>query len=270
MQQKSRLVTSENLSYLIKWGKAMSSSLKVVIVIPARYKSSRFEGKPLAKILGEPMILRVCRLCAKSLDMENIYVATDDNRIKETVEASGFNVVMTSDAHLTGTDRTAEVAGIIDADIYINVQGDEPMIDPADITRIIEEKIKYPNCVIKGFTKITAQEDPDNLNIVKVVFTEDKKMIYMSRSRLPGAKSLKLSNGVYHKAVCIYAFNNNELQAYAKFGRKSELEMVEDIEILRFLDLGIDVRLVETKSASLAVDEIDDISKVENHIMKFQ
>jgi 3-deoxy-manno-octulosonate cytidylyltransferase (CMP-KDO synthetase) len=248
----------------------MSTNLKVLIVIPARYKSSRFEGKPLAKILGEPMILRVCKICAKALDKQNIYVATDDVRIKQTVEAGGFNAVMTSDSHPTGTDRIAEVAGLIDADIYINVQGDEPVIDPNDITQIIEEKIKYPNCVIKGFSKITAEEDPDNLNMVKVVFTEEKKMIYMSRSRLPGTKNANCSDTVYHKAVCIYAFSKEELQAYAKFGRKSDLEMIEDIEILRFLDLGIDVRLVETKSSSLAVDEPDDILKVEKHIMKFQ
>ena len=108
----------------------MSSYLKVVIVIPARYKSSRFKGKPLAKILGEPMILRVCKICAKVLDMENIYVATDDVRIKKAVEARGFNAIMTSDAHPTGTDRIAEVSSLIDADIYINVQGDEPVVDP--------------------------------------------------------------------------------------------------------------------------------------------
>jgi 3-deoxy-manno-octulosonate cytidylyltransferase (CMP-KDO synthetase) len=250
--------------------KFMSSSLKVVIVIPARYKSSRFEGKPLAKILGEPMIIRVCKICAQVLDMENIYVATDDVRIKKVVKAGGFNAVMTSNAHLTGTDRIAEVASIIDADLYVNVQGDEPVIDPNDITQIIEEKIKHPNCVIKGFTKIMANEDPDNLNMVKVIFTETKKMIYMSRSKLPGIKNANCKNITYHKAVCIYAFNKKELQAYAKFGRKSDLEMIEDIEILRFLDLGIDVRLVETKSASLAVDELDDILKVEIHIMKFQ
>jgi len=248
----------------------MSSYLKVVIVIPARYKSSRFKGKPLAKILGEPMILRVCKICAKVLDMENIYVATDDVRIKKAVEARGFNAIMTSDAHPTGTDRIAEVSSLIDADIYINVQGDEPVVDPNDITQIIEEKIKYPNCVIKGFSKITAEEDPDNLNMVKVVFTEAKKMIYMSRSRLPGTKNTQYTDTVYHKAVCIYAFNKEELHAYAKFGRKSDLEMIEDIEILRFLDLGIDVRLVETNSTSLAVDEPDDILKVEKHIMKSQ
>jgi 3-deoxy-manno-octulosonate cytidylyltransferase (CMP-KDO synthetase) len=246
----------------------MLSDQKVVIVIPARYKSSRFEGKPLAKILGVPMILRVCELCAEALNIKYVYVATDDIRIKKIVESAGFNAIMTSDAHPTGTDRIAEVSNIIDADIYINVQGDEPVIDSADIKRIIEEKVKYPKCVIKGFSKITSNEDPNNLNTVKVVFTENNKMIYMSRSLIPGSKSSKLNASNYYKAVCIYAFNKYELKAYSEYGRKSKMESNEDIEILRFLELGIDVRLVETYSASLAVDEPDDISKVENYIMK--
>ena len=248
----------------------MSSKLKSVVVIPARYKSSRFEGKPLAKILGKSMIQRVCELCNDAFDREDIYVATDDIRIKTAVEEAGFKVVMTSNRHLTGTDRIAEASMSIDADIFINVQGDEPIVDPMDITRILEQKIKFPNSVIKGFSKITSDEDPNNLNLVKVVFTEDKRMIYMSRSLLPGVKNIDLDNMDYYKAVCIYAFNKHELQAYANFGRKSDLEFVEDIEILRFLELGIDVRLVETSSASLAVDEPDDIQKVENFITKNQ
>ena len=246
----------------------MSRKLKTVVIIPARYKSSRFAGKPLAKILGKPMIQRVCELCNDTFDREDIYVATDDKRIKAKVEEAGFKVVMTSDQHLTGTDRVAEASMSIDADIFINVQGDEPTIDPLDIARILEQKIKFPNSVIKGFSKITLDEDPSNLNLVKVVFTEDKRMIYMSRSLLPGIKNGDLDNMDYHKAVCIYAFNKHELQSYANFGRKSHLEYVEDIEILRFLELGIDIRLVETSSASLAVDEPNDIKKVEDFITK--
>lgn len=246
----------------------MSSKLKSVVVIPARYKSSRFEGKPLAKILGKSMILRVCELCNDAFDREDIYVATDDRRIKAVVEEAGFKVVMTSEQHLTGTDRIAEASMSIDADIFINVQGDEPIVDPADITRILEHKLKFPNCVIKGYSKLTSDEDPNNLNLVKVVFTEDKRMIYMSRSIIPGVKNGGANAVDYHKAVCIYAFSKNELKAYADFDRKSALELVEDIEILRFLELGIDVKLVETSSVSLAVDEPDDIQKVENFITK--
>ena len=230
----------------------MSKEKKVIIVIPARYKSSRFEGKPLAKILGKPMILRVCDLCAAALEKDNIYVATDDKRIKQKVEQAGYKAVMTSDKHLTGTDRIAEVSELVDADIYINVQGDEPIVDPTDILKIIREKIEYP----------------DNPNIIKVVFNEKNKLIYMSRSRLPGSKNSGFVESGYNKAVCIYAFNKEELKAFSEFGRKSVLEKIEDIEILRFLDLEIDVKLVETNSDSLAVDEEDDILKVEKYLLK--
>ena len=233
----------------------MSKEKKVIIVIPARYKSSRFEGKPLAKILGKPMILRVCDLCAAALEKDNIYVATDDKRIKQKVDKA----VMTSDKHLTGTDRIAEVSELVDADIYINVQGDEPIVDPTDILKIIREKIEYPNFVIKGYSKIRSDENPDNPNIIKVVFNEKNKLIYMSRSRLPGSKNSGFVESGYNKAVCIYAFNKEELKAFSEFGRKSVLEKIEDIEILRFLDLEIDVKLV---------DEEDDILKVEKYLLK--
>ena len=215
------------------------------------------------------MILRVCDLCSDTLEKENVYVATDDIRIKETVEEAGYKVVMTSDKHPTGTDRIAEVSDLIDADIYINVQGDEPIVDPTDILKIIREKIEYPNFVIKGYSKIRTDENPDNLNIVKVVFNEDNKLVYMSRSRLPGSKNSSFIESGYNKAVCIYAFNKEELRAFSAFGRKSVLEKIEDIEILRFLDLAIDVRLVETNSHSLAVDEEGDILKVEEYLVLF-
>ena len=110
--------------------------MKTVIIIPARFKSSRFPGKPLTSILGKPMILWVAEICAKALPIEFVYIATDDLRIKEVVEEAGFNVVMTSKKALTGTDRIADAANQIDADIYINVQGDEPLLDPNDILSI--------------------------------------------------------------------------------------------------------------------------------------
>jgi 3-deoxy-manno-octulosonate cytidylyltransferase (CMP-KDO synthetase) len=242
--------------------------MKTVIIIPARYKSSRFPGKPLTPILGKPMILWVAELCARAISIKNVYIATEDFRIKDTVESAGFNAIMTSDKPLTGTDRIAEVANQIEADIYINVQGDEPLINPSDITRIIDEKKKYPNSVIKGFCKIGRDEDPKNINIPKVIFTEDKRMVYMSRQLLPGSKSVENIPLSYYKAVCIYAFSKKDLSDYAKFGRKSTLELYEDIEILRFLDIGTTVRLVETKEGSLAVDVPGDVQVVEDAITK--
>ena len=143
--------------------------MKTVIIIPARYKSTRFPGKPLTPILGKPMILWVVELCAEVLPAEFVYVATEDFQIKEIVEKAGFNVVMTSNKCLTGTDRTAEAATQIEADIYVNVQGDEPLLNPADILKIIEAKTMYPNEVINGYCKIADNEEPTSANIPKVI-----------------------------------------------------------------------------------------------------
>jgi 3-deoxy-manno-octulosonate cytidylyltransferase (CMP-KDO synthetase) len=242
--------------------------MKTVIIIPARYKSSRFPGKPLTPILGKPMILWVAELSAKALPTECIYVATEDVRIKEVVEAAGFNVVMTSDKPLTGTDRLAEAIDQVEADIYVNVQGDEPLVNPADILRIVETKKMYPDSVIKGYCKIGDDEDPSSVNIPKAIFTEDRRMIYMSRQLLPGSKTKENKPPNYYKAVCIYAFSKKDLRDYAEFGRKSTLEQYEDIEILRFLDIGTTVRLVETKEGSLEVDIPEDVLRVEAEILR--
>jgi len=242
--------------------------MKTVIIIPARYKSSRFPGKPLTPILGKPMIIWVAEICAQALPIESVFVATDDLRIKEVVEEAGFKVVMTSEKALTGTDRIAEAANQIDADIYINVQGDEPLLDPNDILSIMDAKKKYPNEIINGYCKIGVNENPENLNIPKVIFNENKQMIYMSRHLIPGAKSKKIKPPSYFKQVCIYAFNKNELSDFVNFGRKGTTEFYEDIEILRFLDIGSKIRVVETKSSSLAVDAPEDVKKVEEVLLK--
>ena len=242
--------------------------MKTVIIIPARYKSTRFPGKPLTPILGKPMILWVAELCVEVLPAEFVYIATEDFQIKEMVEKAGFNVVMTSNKCLTGTDRIAEAANQIEADIYVNVQGDEPLLNPTDILSIIEAKKKYPNEVINGYCKIGDNEEPESVNIPKVIFNEDQQMVYMSRSLVPGTKTKDLVPPYYYKQVCIYAFNKQELIDYAEFGRKGTLEFYEDIEILRFLDIGENIRVVETKSISLAVDVPNDVIKVEEEILR--
>ena len=242
--------------------------MKTVIIIPARYKSTRFPGKPLTPILGKPMILWVAELCVEVLPAEFVYIATEDFQIKEMVEKAGFNVVMTSNKCLTGTDRIAEAANQIEADIYVNVQGDEPLLNPTDILSIIEAKKKYPNEVINGYCKIGDNEEPKSVNIPKVIFNEDQQMVYMSRSLVPGTKTKDLVPPHYYKQVCIYAFNKQELIDYAEFGRKGTLEFYEDIEILRFLDIGENIRVVETKSVSLAVDVPEDVLRVEEEILR--
>jgi len=214
------------------------------------------------------MILWVAELCVEVLPAEFVYIATEDFQIKEIVEKAGFNVVMTSNKCLTGTDRIAEAANQIEADIYVNVQGDEPLLNPTDILSIIEAKKKYPNEVINGYCKIGDNEEPESVNIPKVIFNEDQQMVYMSRSLVPGTKTKDLVPPHYYKQVCIYAFNKQELIDYAEFGRKGTLEFYEDIEILRFLDIGVNIRVVETKSVSLAVADHEDVLRVEEEILR--
>ena len=237
--------------------------MKSVVIIPARYKSSRFPGKPLVNLLGKPMVLWVAELSAKAVGQENVYIATDDKRISKVVVDAGFNAIMTSDKCFTGTDRLAEAAKQISADIYINVQGDEPLVNPKDIINIIKAKELHYHEIINGYCPISNDENPNNVNIPKVIFTEDNGLVYMSRQAIPGFKDNSQAPGQYYKQVCIYAFTENELKSYTDYGRKSILEASEDIEIIRFLEWGKKIRMVETSPGSLAVDVQEDVAKVE-------
>lgn len=237
--------------------------MRSVVIIPARYASTRYPGKPLVHLLGKPLILWVAELSSRAVTQENVYIATEDERIFKTVTEAGFKAVMTSDKALTGTDRLAQAAEQIDADIYINVQGDEPLVDPEDILKVRDAKIAKMDSVINGFSWVGAEEDPNSVNIPKVITTENNQLVYMSRVALPGYKEAKEAPLRYKKQVCIYAFTKKELQIFNGFGRKSELEKSEDIEILRFLELGKPIYLVETRPGSLAVDVPDDVAKVE-------
>ncbi|MGO1618487.1 MAG: 3-deoxy-manno-octulosonate cytidylyltransferase [Oceanisphaera sp.] len=237
--------------------------MRSVVMIPARYGSSRYPGKPLVNLLNKPMVLWVAELSAKAVGKENVYVATESERIAKTVEDAGFNAVITTDDALTGTDRLAQAAEKVEADIYINVQGDEALVDPADILKVRDTKLANMGDVINGFSWVSDEEDPHSVNIPKVITTEDNKLVYMSRVALPGFKDPKHAPSCYKKQVCIYAFTREELASFRAFGRKSELEYNEDIEILRFLEMGKTIRLVETKPGSLAVDVPEDVAKVE-------
>lgn len=240
----------------------MSHDERAVVIIPARFASSRYPGKPLVNLLGKPMILWVAELAEKAIGRENVYIATDDDRIKDTVEDAGFNVVMTGPA-LTGTDRLAQAAEQIDAEIFVNVQGDEPLADPSDILKVLEYKRSHPEFIINGFSYLNEDENPSNVNIPKVITTEDDKLVYMSRAQIPGFKDEENAPKKYKKQVCIYAFSKNELRAFGSFGRKSSLEQSEDIEILRFLEFGKTIKMIETKPGSYAVDAPSDVAIVE-------
>lgn len=237
--------------------------MKIIAVIPARYKSSRFPGKPLIDLLGKPMIQWVAELTAKAVGKENVFIATENILIKRKVESIGFKAIMTSKKCLTGTDRVAEVAKKIKADIYLNIQGDEPLINPKDIKRVIDLKVKYPGDIINCYTRIINKKKSEDPNIPKVIFNSDKYLIYISRKNIPGFKDKIKKPKFYFKQVCIYAFNRNELFDFYSYGKKSNLEAYEDIEILRFFEFNRKIRLVNTQNDSLAVDIPSDIRKVE-------
>ena len=241
--------------------------MKACVIIPARFKSSRFPGKPLAKLNGKEMILWVAENCCKAVDAKDLYIATDDQRISEIVMKKGFQVILTSSDLLTGTDRVAEASKKLNYDIFINVQGDEPLVDYKDIIKAIELKRKYPEYIINSFCGIGKNENPENRNLPKVAITESNNLIYISRSLIPQSKK-DLSNYVFKKQVCIYAYSRIDLEKYLTYGRKSEIEMIEDIEILRFFELGINIKMYEASKSSLAVDIPSDVKLVEKELRK--
>ena len=243
-------------------GRETTGLAGVLAVIPARYGSSRFPGKPLAAIRGVPLVVRVFQRVRSVLPPEQIAVATDDDRIRKVCEEAGIRVLMTSSACLTGTDRVWEAAGQVEAEIIVNVQGDEPLIKGDDILAVVRCKRNNPGHVVNAMCRITDRPDIESPNVPKVVLNERDELVYMSRAPIPFVKAEGVT-GVYRRQVCIYGFNRRELRAFAEFGRKSKLEEPEDIEILRFLDLGIPVRMVEVSGASVAVDVPEDVARVE-------
>ena len=214
------------------------------------------------------MIQWVIELSSRAVGRNNVYVATEDKKIFNMVSSLGYKSIMTSKKCLTGTDRIAEVAKKLKADIYVNVQGDEPLVKPKDIKKIIRAKKKYVNEIINGFSVLEKNEDVKSINIPKVIFTRDKRLVYISRQILPGFKNKKNKPKLYYKQVCIYAFNRHELLMYGKIKNKGKLENSEDIEIIRFMELDKRIRMVQTSGGSLAVDDPKDVKKVEAALKK--
>ena len=233
-------------------------------VIPARYASSRFPGKPLCKLNGKEMILHVIDRASSSLGAENVYVATDDKRISKVVEKYGGNVIQTSQECLTGTDRVAEAAlHLRDYERILNIQGDEPVVNPDFIRRVAQISREKPGVVVNGFAYIDAGigEDP---NIPKIVTDESGYLLYMSRAMIPSCKKSGLELNRLKKQVCVYAYTHSQLEKFYALKAKSYLERIEDIEILRFFELGIRVLMCEDESQiSVAVDVPEDIPAAE-------
>ena len=243
----------------------MKKRISVLGVIPARYKSTRFEGKPLAEINGIPMIKRTYTQALKSKLLDKLIVATEDSRIYEYCESEGIPVIMTSDNCLTGTDRLSEVAQSEKYDFYINIQGDEPVIDPIVITQLIEEYMKYGEQYIAYnlYKIITNSDEVNSQTIIKVIVNEKDELLYMSRLPIPYSNSNLVSE--FRQQIPVYGFTGTALQLFSEKS-KTLNEQYEDIELLRFLDIGYKLKMVETFASSIAVDVIDDIKKVENFL----
>lgn len=235
------------------------------IVIPARYKSSRFPGKPLIKLHGKPMIQHVWERCVEAVGSEKVFIATDSNLIRDSVLDFGGSVIMTSEDCLTGTDRLAEANKELKKDFLVNVQGDEPLVNPADILKIISEYNKNPNSVINAMTSIKEDSDYFSLNTPKVVVTQSNILLYISRSPIPGNKSKKAAPSM--KQVCIYAFSSVHLEFFASMNEKTPLENIEDIEILRFLEHDYSIKMVKVTEGSAAIDTPHDVAKVEKLLL---
>lgn len=234
--------------------------MKIIGVIPARYKSSRFEGKPLADICGKPMIWWVYHQTLKVKEFDAVYVATDDARIKDACDKFNINVVMTSEEHQTGTDRIGEVAGKIKADLYVNIQGDEPLIEPETIKEAIKPFYGNPELEVSNLmTVIHDPVDVVNFTVPKVITNKDGIGIYLTRSAAPYPKGR--IDYSYYKQVCVYGFKPDALEFYCNSPR-GKVESIEDIEILRFIESGYKVQFIEVISDTVAVDTPNDLEKV--------
>ena len=238
--------------------------MKIIGIIPARYESSRFKGKPLADICGKPMIWWVYRQCKKVQEFSAVYVATDDERIFHRCKELEIDVIMTAANHRTGTDRVGEVAENIPADLYVNIQGDEPMIEPETIQAAITPFFNRPELQITNLmTKITNPIDVVNFTVPKVITNKEGIGIYLTRATAPNPKGS--INYEYYKQICVYGFKPDALEFYCDYGKKfgkAKVEAVEDIEILRFIENGYKVQFIEVESKTIAVDTEKDLEKV--------
>ncbi len=240
--------------------------MKVLGIIPARYASTRFPGKPLALIAGKSLIQRVVEQCHAAKSLSEVIVATDDERIA-TVAKKFCRVEMTSPNHPSGSDRIAEVASKIPCDAVVNIQGDEPMIEPAVINAVAGalEKCEMSTAA----TRIKTATELDNPNVVKVVVNPAGRALYFSRRTIPylreaasGSPSEQLAAFAFLKHLGIYGYRRETLLRLVKFP-VSPLEHAEKLEQLRALENGIEIAVVKVDYDSVGVDAPEDVAKVE-------
>lgn len=233
--------------------------MEAVLVIPARYGSTRLPGKPLADIEGKPLIARVLEQAMQATRFSEVIVATDDVRIADAVEKAGGTAIMTSSEHSSGTDRVAEVAEDLTADIIVNLQGDEPFINPVDLDNVAEALARDPSAEMATLRQpILDERDFFDPNVVKVVADDRGYALYFSRAGIPYHRSGTFEGAYRH--VGVYAFRRDFLLTFAANAR-STLESREGLEQLRALQMGARIRLVEAQSRSIGIDTPEDLER---------
>ncbi|HEY9713813.1 MAG TPA: 3-deoxy-manno-octulosonate cytidylyltransferase [Chroococcales cyanobacterium] len=245
----------------------MNDSGSIAAIIPARYASTRFPGKPLAPIAGVSMIQRVYEQAKKCTFIDRVIVATDDRRIFDAVEGFGGEAIMTRDDHASGTDRLAEVAARLpEISIIVNIQGDEPLIDPKAVDSAVEPLRRDSQIAMATAAwRICDPEEIDNHMVVKVVIDRDGFALYFSRHAIPyyrdGDKAT-LADRAYFGHLGLYVYRRETLLRLAAL-KPTPLEQAECLEQLRALEHGIKIKVVQFSTRSLAVDVPEDVAKVE-------
>jgi len=235
--------------------------MKYLVVIPARLKSTRLANKPLIKINGIPMVIRTFLRCNKIVPKSNIIVATDNIKIIKICTAYKVPSILTSKKCLTGSDRVAEVAKKINARIYINLQGDEPVFPRQDILKFIKEAKKNHNRILNGYCKINNKNQFFSHSVPKVSINQFNELLYMTRAPIPSNKQGLFKSGF--RQVCIYSYPKEILKKiYGKKKKKSFLEKNEDIEILRPLEKGYKIKMVKLSNKSISIDTKSDLNRL--------
>lgn len=238
--------------------------MKILGIIPARYGSTRFPGKPLADICGHPMLWWVYRQAKKATKLDDIVVATDDSRIADVCEANNIHFMMTLPNHTTVTSRIHEVATKIKSDLYLVINGDEPLISEKIIEAVIPETIEKTGCYVGNLmTKIKSPPEVVDFTNIKVVTDNYSNAIYMSRSPIPYPKASV--EYAYYKHLGVMIYNYAALQFYVQHER-SKIERIEDVDYLRFIENGVKVRMTDVHAESLSVDNYKDLEYV-RHII---
>lgn len=249
--------------------------MKILAIIPARYQSSRFPGKPLVDIKGKTMIRRVYEQVQKSMNIAQVIVATDDNRIVEECHANKMNVLMTALHHTNGTERCSEVLQSLKEtyDIIINVQGDEPFISPKTLDDLIEVFVKNAETQIATLVEpLTIKEELFNPSIIKAVFDTNHRALYFSRNPIPFQRNVPEATWSEHysywKHIGIYAFRPEILKKLVTLP-PSALETSESLEQLRWLENGYSIHINHTISNSKSIDTPEDLDYILNHFNEF-